>query len=96
MQNYALTSPKPQTYIEKDPIGPSKQLRAPRSAVACRLFSPPETMPLHHLHTNVHRESPHLFQNRLWPCGGRRPESDPAGVFSLKNNAPTSPLYKRI
>ena len=39
MQNYALTSPKPQTYIEKDPIGPSKRLRAPRSAVACRLFS---------------------------------------------------------
>ena len=37
MQNYALTSPKPQTYIEKDPIGPSKRLRAPRSAVACRL-----------------------------------------------------------
>ena len=45
-------------------------------------------MPLHHLHTNVHRESPHLFQNRLWPCRGRRPESDPA---SLKNNALTSP-----
>ena len=22
MQNYAHTSPKPQTYIEKDPIGP--------------------------------------------------------------------------
>ena len=39
MQNYALTSPKPQTYIEKAPIGPSKRLRAPRSAVACRLFS---------------------------------------------------------
>ena len=88
MQNYALTSPKPQTYIEKDPIGPSKRLRAPRSAVACRLFSPPETMPLHHLHTNVHRESPHLFQNRLWPCGGRRPESDPSGVFSLKKQCP--------
>ena len=38
MQNYAHTSPKPQTYIEKDPIGPSKRLRAPRSAVACRLY----------------------------------------------------------
>ena len=37
MQNYTLTSPKPQTYIEKAPIGPSKRLRAPRSAVACRL-----------------------------------------------------------
>ena len=36
-QDNALTSPKLQTYIEKDPIGSSKQLRAPRSAVACRL-----------------------------------------------------------
>lgn len=85
MQNYAITSPKPQTYIEKDPIGPSKRLRAPRKRSSVPAFlSPPETMPLHHLHTNVHRESPHLFQNRLWPCGGRRPESDPAsGGFSL-------------
>lgn len=85
MQNYALTSPKPQTYIEKDPIGPSKRLRTPRKRSSVPAFlSPPETMPLHHLHTNVHRESPHLFQNRLWPCGGRRPESDPAsGGFSL-------------
>ena len=37
MQNNALTSPKPQTYIEKDPIGPLKRLWAPRSVVACRL-----------------------------------------------------------
>ena len=73
MQNYALTSPKPQTYIEKDPIGPSKRLRAPRSAVACRLFSPPETMPLHHLYANVHRESPHGILKPTLPGWLRQP-----------------------
>ena len=39
MQNYAHTSPKPQTYIEKDPIGPSKRLRAPRKRSSVSAFS---------------------------------------------------------
>ena len=38
MQNYALTSPKPQTYIEKDPIGSSKRLRAPRKRSSVSAF----------------------------------------------------------
>ena len=55
MQNYALTSPKPQTYIEKAPI---------------------------------------CSKTDFWPCGGRRPESDPAGD-SHQNNALTSHSHKR-
>lgn len=74
MQNYALTSPKPQTYIEKDPIGPSKRLRAPRKRSSVSAFlSPPETMPLHHLHTNVHRESPHGILKPTLPGWLRQP-----------------------
>jgi len=47
-------------------------------------------MPLHHLHTNVHRESPHLFQNRLCQAGYASHQG--GGVFSLlQSNALISP-----
>ena len=39
MQHNALTSPKPQTYIEKDPIGPSKRLRTLRKRSSVSAFS---------------------------------------------------------
>ena len=92
MKNNALISQKTQTYIEKDPIDPSKRLRAPRKRSSVSAFlSSPETMPLHPLHTNVHRESPHLFQNRLWPCAGRsqtRPVEDFGTDGGLYSNYP--------
>ena len=34
---------------------------------------------LAYLKTNVYRKNRMSSQRRLWPCGGRRPESDPAG-----------------
>ena len=61
------------------PYRPSKRLLAPRSAVACRLFSLLQKQ-CHYI-TSIQtyiEKAPICSKTDFWPCGGRRPESDPA------------------
>ena len=48
-----------------------------------------------HLKTNVYRKNRMRSQRRLWPCVGRRPESDPAGgVFGNAFGSLTYSVFK--
>ena len=50
---------------------------------------------LAYLKTNVYRKNRMRSQRRLWPCVGRRPESDPAGgVFGNTFGSLTYSIFK--